>query len=483
MAWLDRFIGVAASLALGLGLGCGEVVKADGGDAGTTTTCEMSSECTLEAPVCEEASATCRGCADESECSDAPGSGELCHPNGQCVECIAQSDCGAQACDPDTFSCRACQEHSECDSEICDREAGACVEESGIIYVDNDNGEPGSCTKEQPCKDVGTASALFSSDREWMRVRPASEPYQTFGVVGYNNAHVCADGAVFDLDDAGGEHQPFFKVLGGGRLAVEGGTYKNSSVTAFECVLPLGTSGALRISEVTIDSVVHAAWAHGCILEIRDSNIVGSSDVAIIHDDVESFVTDMVVERNRIIGGGAGAIYFAGDEGQIRNNVMIGNFMGEPSLYRVIDLGFSVEVSIVNNTIMGNAGLPDDLPPPEGSREDVVVWCAGGAEEGIAIANNIMWGNPQLGMFIECEFGGNPIVANILDVPDEDKERYPGNFFMAPKLESPLDGDVTPTEDSPALDAASADFAPDDDLLGNPRPVGEGPDIGAVERP
>jgi parallel beta-helix repeat protein len=43
------------------------------------------------------------------------------------------------------------------------------------------------------------------------------------------------------------------------------------------------------------------------------------------------------------------------------------------------------------------------------------------------------------------------------------------------------DGDLRHKEDSPAIDAGSADLAPDRDILGTPRPQGAGYDIGAYE--
>jgi hypothetical protein len=39
----------------------------------------------------------------------------------------------------------------------------------------------------------------------------------------------------------------------------------------------------------------------------------------------------------------------------------------------------------------------------------------------------------------------------------------------------------TPTGESPIIDAADPGYAPSDDILGNPRPVGTTQDIGAVE--
>lgn len=57
-----------------------------------------------------------------------------------------------------------------------------------------------------------------------------------------------------------------------------------------------------------------------------------------------------------------------------------------------------------------------------------------------------------------------------------------GNIDGDPGFVSPEDGDYRPADGSILVDAGTSDGAPDHDLAGDPRPCGEGTDVGAYER-
>lgn len=72
--------------------------------------------------------------------------------------------------------------------------------------------------------------------------------------------------------------------------------------------------------------------------------------------------------------------------------------------------------------------------------------------------------------------------SNILELDEAEQGNYPGNMFSDPMFSDSMGGDYTPDDGSPALDSADPELAPPVDLFGNPRDVGDGPDIGAIER-
>lgn len=470
----DRLAACVLAALIGL-CACGKV--RDGASDASGGACENNDQCSLSSPICDTESSTCRGCSESLECQGSAG-GELCEiATGACVECIENADCGMQVCDPQTRTCRGCESHDECDSEICDQAGGECVAESRILYVDNEAASPGSnCTKDEPCLNSATAAEKFAADRDWMRIRPTDQAYESFAVITFDGAHVCADGATFDLTSFNGTEDVFFRVEPGADATIVGGTYQNSSRLALSCGTDGSAKAHLRVQDATFTNVDGAILAAHCDVELFDSDITGSTGIAVLAKETTP-MSDFIVARNRITGGDAGAISFPGRSLSLRNNLIAENLQGTPVLYRVLDLNGAQQAQIVNNTITGHPGTDETL-------EDVILWCAGG-EESPTVANNILWGNQLDNVFIECssDFDVSPnITANILELEGTEQDIYPDNTFTDPLFENAPGGDYTPGENSPALDAADATLAPPVDLNGQSRDAGDGPDIGAIER-
>lgn len=111
--------------------------------------------------ACDPGSNGCVACVDDSGtdvgCADTPST-PLCKTasaaeDNECVQCLdSLLHCSgfSPICDAD--QCRACQTHAECDiaGGVCNRAAGECLEESEVIYVDDDGATDGNGTPGNP---------------------------------------------------------------------------------------------------------------------------------------------------------------------------------------------------------------------------------------------------------------------------------------------------------------------------------------------
>jgi hypothetical protein len=102
------------------------------------------------------------------------------------------------------------------------------------------------------------------------------------------------------------------------------------------------------------------------------------------------------------------------------------------------------------------------------------------------MSSNITWGNMFNGS------GDNPcpdqVYVNAPSITYSIAETtWPGsnNSSSDPLFTDPSKDDFTLQAGSPAIDRGSPDanFVPAVDYYGNPRPAGDGPDIGAIEAP
>ncbi len=138
-------------------------------------TCEVrGTPCSSEAPVCEEATATCHLCTENEHCDD----GQFCNGDEFCVDnkCIG----GNAPCDPDSATFR-CDE----DRDVC----AECLDDSHCAVDD-------PCTINRRCNAAGqcTAGASPCSDpTPTCVVQAASTPTTDGGVVD-------ADGGATDSD-------------------------------------------------------------------------------------------------------------------------------------------------------------------------------------------------------------------------------------------------------------------------------------------
>ena len=413
---------------------------------GICVECGGPEDCGPDRPVCGELDHVCAGCQEAADCerfADRP----FCEA-GACIGCRDPDDCADPAapyCDLEERVCRGCEAHEECDSGVCDLGGGACVAADRVLYVRTTGTDAADCTAIAPCKTVQYAVGRIDGDRRWILVAPGT--YEENVVLQEVTARLVGPGAVIETKGAG---LPVLRAVdtdvaidgltlryagGGGDPGLADGVYCVSGGT--------GAVARLALRQVTVaDNAGHGVESHGCELRIERSTLRGNLRGGLLADGARFEVTNSFLVRN---GDDAAVVGGARLEG-------------------------SATSRFEHNTVADNQiadGLAAGLD------------CAGGA----VLRNNIIYGN---------------IAGTALDDDDEQVDGNCGHEYslIGPRPE-PGDGNVTPapprfadpdggdyhlTDGSPAIDSAAAsDVLVDHD--GEPRPAGDGPDIGADEAP
>ena len=116
--------------------------------------CSSDVECT-NALVCHRDLGICTECDPTSGCAD----GRLCHPDGWCMECLHDDDCGSGVCDAD-LTCVECLLDENCDDGF-ECSQNLCIALSGTAEVDTAD----EVTESRPTHEVaGGGCACSTSD-------------------------------------------------------------------------------------------------------------------------------------------------------------------------------------------------------------------------------------------------------------------------------------------------------------------------------
>lgn len=124
----------------------------------------------FHALVLAAAAVSAAGCADnalvgstnaavekKSECTPECAGGKVCNPDSsKCVECLTQTDCGADAgmhCDPKSFECVQCLKTADCSEHL------ACID-GACLRCSND----AQCGDNAICDDGECKSADQTDD-------------------------------------------------------------------------------------------------------------------------------------------------------------------------------------------------------------------------------------------------------------------------------------------------------------------------------
>lgn len=459
-------------------LGCGTVTGGTAGpdgDAGEIIACESNVDCPDTSPICDTTSKTCRGCAENSECSDDP-SASLCNPtSGSCVQCYENSQCTSSTsniCDTEDLVCRGCQEHDECASGFCDKSRATCVALGDIVFVDGDETPAAQCGDfNRPCATIAAGiSALDYYDQPaYLWILPATAPYEeTFDL--RPNTYVLAKDVTFLLKPlvvAAPRIQAEYNDVR--PIVWEGGTIDGGNRNDNKDAIGCDNGARLEFHGVTVKNTSTALTlnfndaraTHSCAVKIVDSTFEDNNTaIAVANSGTATVLAERNVFRNNIERVLSGAQVKA----RLQNNLFIANGADYSGL---VDIGGNNELFFLYNTVASNFTATES-----------VFQC--GTVTG-AIAGNIIWNlQKEAGVIGSCS--GVTVVNNIIEPTNWETTFPEGNFTDMPKFANEIDGDYRLSSDSPALDKGDPAFAPSYDFDGKARPLGNAPDLGAFER-
>jgi hypothetical protein len=437
--------------------------------------CTTSSECVnASAPICDDSTKTCRGCAASPECAARDGALPTCAPDGRCVECLA---------------------HDDCMSEICDSATESCVAESEVVYVEPSGSTGVACgTQFDPCATLTLGVQRTSAARKYIRARA--------GIYVAEPATVTIPGGKVVLVAPSAELRPpstgdGISAAGGADVSIEGLTVSGPISATFSGISCSGAATKLTLQSVTIESASSDGLDARCPALLSDTVIRSSkgygvfvgADITLVRTRIEGnamgginspsntaamTMTECVVADNN----GVGIVVAYKNTVAIDRSLIRGNTLGL-SLYTVTDL------DVTNNFIVDNrdggvslvAGSSGVFAFNTVAGNSVGAASAAGieCESGTDLQNNVVYGNvgsPQVSSSCTWSFsnveGGVPGTANI-DLLPQFVAPESGNYHLQPT--------------SPCREMADPTAPVDVDYDGDPRPSGGRSDIGADEVP
>jgi hypothetical protein len=244
-------------------------------------------------------------------------------------------------------------------------------------------------------------------------------------------------------------------------VLVEGVTAKDGA--AIKC-----TGGSIVVTGSTLQTNSNAIHASDCDVTVTGSLLKGNdqphlnAQAAISAScTTEGCAKTATFLRNRFVDNGVATYLVNQANANFENNLFLGN--GADGYTRVIELRAKT-THFAYNTLVRNFN---------GCSYVGIVACIGTCNN----VANISYDNfPGQTCFDQVWYGGT-MTYNLTEVP------YPGatNKTGDPLFVDAANGDFTPGAGSPAIDNGNPADMPPGDFNANKRPVGDGPDIGAIE--
>jgi hypothetical protein len=401
--------------------------------------CSESSPCDGDA-ICHDG--LCVECEEGFHCSEvAP----VCGEDFTCGECAGNEDCGRFTSSPvcgEDGACRACASGDECESGVCDTAGGGCVAAEHVLYVDGDAlGD--MCTAVGPCNTIQEAVDLAAGDRIWILVAEGSYA-ETLTLDGVT-VRIIAHGA--DLVP-GAALMSAVVVRAGADVLIEGLRIHDASGT--------GSGG---------DGINCANDVESPVLRVHRATIENNAD-----EGIDALACTVEVTRSVLRGNDGGALKLEESDFTIINDFIYENGDADAAggvTVRGNPPGGAAAARLEHNTIVRNSG-PDAVVAG--------VTCAE-VTSTLTFRNNLIWGNnataPAEVVGASCAHESSLIGPTAADGD--------GNLNEAPSYVSQGSDDYRLDRGSSGIDAA-ADSDVVIDHEGDPRPAGDGPDIGADER-
>jgi len=263
-----------------------------------------------------------RSCSDglvciEHECSvpppgacttdlDCGAAAPHCASDGACVVCVESDQCSetAPVCDDVTHDCRGCAADEECASEVCDTANGKCALDSDVAYASPTGSDAAPCTRGERCS-ITHAFAVTTPTRRIVKL--ASGTYSAALTISDKSVRVLGTGATLSTPPSG---LPPFSVKSNGTLEVLGLAIRHPFATSEAAIRCEGTATAVVLDQVTIDSDEFGFLGNPCSsVTIRNSRL-HTRKFGLLENG------SMDIERTRI--DGVGIIVASGSSSSVR---------------------------------------------------------------------------------------------------------------------------------------------------------------------
>lgn len=398
---------------------------------------------------------------------DLPADGGTGSDAPPAVGCMQNSDCpvAMPVCDPATHACRPCVLDNECTSNVCDANAGTCVDSSAVLYASPTGPDAASCDASAPCS-ITQAVAIASTARHTIKLEAGT--YASSLIV--TGMTIVFHGSGATLQPPGG--QDGIQVLDGGNVTLLGLTIDQLSSARIALVCQTSTSGAptpmVQMDQVTIIAQGVALLGHPCEYSISRTHVhIGTAVYGLEFEGPGTAKMDRTV-----FDGGAGLVAF--DQGAVLDitNSVIENQAGSDGAFLSQAFGStpgSIIVSfstVINSTVKCTNGQPI---------------CAGFSDAGVCLDNTIFL-NTTAGAPTDTITGTACFANYVIAKPQSTALTGANNKLgVDPLLVNPAAGDYHLMPNSPAIDAADPTATATPDLDGTARPQGARADIGAYE--
>jgi hypothetical protein len=402
--------------------------------------CQKDADCkNAEKKICNTNEANpslniCIVCRSDGEPSGCPA-GQICKPGTQaeaneCVQCTEHKHCiGTKPICGTDHKCRACETHTECDPPfsggVCntypnDPSPGACLAENAVIYVSPCAGT-GKGTITNPYCNLSSAISEANTSTTKKAVLLDKGLYPVVTIENKAVWLVGKSGAVIGKPTSG---QPNIYISGSSKVTLENLTVSGASGVGIQCVATTTTSTPkLTVRDCTINNNPGGGvYLNSCAFELNNDMIVrngttNSSDIG----GVRIIIPGTVEPRT------------------FRNNTVADN-VAKSSV--VAGVRCDDQMPVINSIIYGNNyNSGDQLSSPSCQPYNCLV----GRDNGGTGNGNII--------------GKDPLFVNVTATPP----------------------DYHINAGSPCIDQADPGSAPDRDIDGQKRTMGNGPDIGADE--
>jgi hypothetical protein len=191
------------------------------------------------------------------------------------------------------------------------------------------------------------------------------------------------------------------------------------------------------------------------------------------------------IHHNTVSSIARAGIYVGGTGGDARN-VSIANNLVYDNGHGIVVVnegnGHTEAVTVTNNVVYSNAGRGIGVAPwGPGPDHDI---------NDVKIVNNTVTKNGTIGILMDNAEATNVLVRNNVSYQNAVRDQIKvvagqvvadRNLTTDPRFRNPSWSDYSLKSDSPAIDAGSSAYAPAMDYVGQRRPMGSGPDIGAYE--